>query len=106
MRSRQGCWSTAARAQRSGSAWTGHAATSGSGGTAPATCAGSTPPRSSPGRPRRDRWDVAVSAPVTRAGVGTAGVVTVTVAATDDWLDPDLLRFPAGEVHAWLRGRN
>lgn len=32
--------------------------------------------------------------------------MTVNVAATDDWLDEDLLRFPAGEVHAWLRGRN
>jgi hypothetical protein len=30
----------------------------------------------------------------------------VRVAATDDWLDPDLHRLPAGEVHAWLRGRN
>jgi hypothetical protein len=29
-----------------------------------------------------------------------------SVAATDDWLDPDLVRQPAGEVHAWLRGRN
>jgi hypothetical protein len=30
----------------------------------------------------------------------------ISVAATDDWLDPDLVRMPAGEVHAWLRGRN
>ncbi|MCW2713096.1 MAG: uncharacterized protein JWN88_143 [Frankiales bacterium] len=28
------------------------------------------------------------------------------VAATDDWLDPDLVRFPAGEVHGWIPGRN
>jgi hypothetical protein len=28
------------------------------------------------------------------------------VAATDDWLDPDHVRQPAGEVHGWLRGQN
>lgn len=28
------------------------------------------------------------------------------VAATDDWLDPDLVRHPAGEVHGWHRGQN
>ena len=28
------------------------------------------------------------------------------VAATDDWLDEDHVRHPAGEVHGWLRGRN
>lgn len=30
----------------------------------------------------------------------------VGVAATDDWLDADLVRYPAGEVHGWLSGRN
>ena len=30
----------------------------------------------------------------------------MNVAATDDWLDDDLVRHPAGEVHGWLRGRN
>lgn len=30
----------------------------------------------------------------------------VNVAATDDWLDPDTTRLPAGEVHGWLRGQN
>jgi hypothetical protein len=30
----------------------------------------------------------------------------VHVAATDDWLDADHVRFPAGEVHGWLRGQN
>jgi hypothetical protein len=28
------------------------------------------------------------------------------VAATDTWTDPDGLRMPAGEVHAWLSGTN
>jgi hypothetical protein len=32
--------------------------------------------------------------------------VAVNVAATDDWLDPDRVRFPAGEVHGWYRGQN
>jgi hypothetical protein len=30
----------------------------------------------------------------------------VNVAATDDWLDEDFVRHPAGEVHGWTRGRN
>ncbi len=30
----------------------------------------------------------------------------MNVAATDDWLDPDLVRLPAGEVHGWMPGRN
>jgi hypothetical protein len=30
----------------------------------------------------------------------------VNVAATDDWLDEDFVRYPAGEVHGWLRGQN
>lgn len=28
------------------------------------------------------------------------------VASTDDWLDRDLVRFPAGEVHGWTPGQN
>ena len=32
--------------------------------------------------------------------------MAVHVAATDDWLDEDYVRHPAGEVHGWLRGRN
>jgi len=28
------------------------------------------------------------------------------VAATDSWTDPDGIRSPAGEVHAWLAGTN
>ncbi|NYG54099.1 hypothetical protein [Nocardioides perillae] len=28
------------------------------------------------------------------------------MAATDSWVDPDGVRAPAGEVHAWLRGTN
>jgi hypothetical protein len=32
---------------------------------------------------------------------------TSAVAATDRWTDPDDgIRYPAGEVHAWERGRN
>jgi hypothetical protein len=34
------------------------------------------------------------------AGSGAA------VAATGSWTDPDGVRLPAGEVHAWLPGRN
>lgn len=30
----------------------------------------------------------------------------VQIAATDDLLDEDLVRLPAGEVHAWYRGQN
>ena len=30
----------------------------------------------------------------------------IHVAATDDWLDPDHTRLPAGEVHGWARGHN
>ena len=30
----------------------------------------------------------------------------MNVASTDDWLDPDLVRHPAGEVHGWVRGQN
>ena len=30
----------------------------------------------------------------------------MNVAATDDWLDEDLIRHPAGEVHGWRPGRN
>ena len=34
-------------------------------------------------------------------------VRTAAVAATDQWRDPDDgIRSPAGEVHAWERGRN
>lgn len=29
-----------------------------------------------------------------------------SVAATGTWTDPDGARLPAGEVHAWLPGRN
>jgi hypothetical protein len=29
----------------------------------------------------------------------------MNVAATDDWLDEDLVRHPAGEVHGWRPGR-
>jgi hypothetical protein len=32
--------------------------------------------------------------------------VTTQVAATDDALDEDLVRLPAGEVHGWWRGQN
>ena len=30
----------------------------------------------------------------------------VTVAASGEWIDPDGVRMPAGEVHAWQRGTN
>ena len=30
----------------------------------------------------------------------------MNVASTDDWLDPDAVRHPAGEVHGWYRGQN
>src|SRR3954462_11249595 len=34
-------------------------------------------------------------------------VRNAAVAATDQWRDPDDgIRYPAGEVHAWERGRN
>jgi hypothetical protein len=34
-------------------------------------------------------------------------VHNAAVAATDRWIDPDDgIRYPAGEVHAWERGRN
>jgi hypothetical protein len=29
-----------------------------------------------------------------------------SVAASDQWLDPDGVRMPAGEVHGWLPGTN
>ena len=32
--------------------------------------------------------------------------MTSSVAATDDRLDEDLVRLPAGEVHGWYRGQN
>jgi hypothetical protein len=32
--------------------------------------------------------------------------VTAQVASTDDALDEDLVRLPAGEVHGWFRGQN
>jgi hypothetical protein len=32
--------------------------------------------------------------------------MTAQVAATDDRLDEDLVRAPAGEVHGWYRGQN
>ena len=32
--------------------------------------------------------------------------MTAHVAATDDALDEDLVRLPAGEVHGWYRGQN
>ncbi|GAB3677208.1 hypothetical protein [Angustibacter aerolatus] len=31
---------------------------------------------------------------------------TTAVAAGDRWTDPDGVRMPAGEVHAWLPGQN
>jgi hypothetical protein len=31
---------------------------------------------------------------------------SAAVAATDHWTDPDGVRSPAGEVHAWLPGTN
>lgn len=35
------------------------------------------------------------------------GVHDAAVAATDHWVDPDDgIRYPAGEVHAWERGRS
>jgi hypothetical protein len=35
------------------------------------------------------------------------GARNAAVAATDRWVDPDDgIRYPAGEVHAWERGRN
>ncbi|CCG04813.1 hypothetical protein [Blastococcus saxobsidens] len=35
------------------------------------------------------------------------GAGSAAVAATDQWVDPDDgIRYPAGEVHAWERGRN
>src|SRR3954463_12236894 len=35
------------------------------------------------------------------------GVRNAAVAAADQWIDPDDgIRYPAGEVHAWERGRN
>jgi hypothetical protein len=30
----------------------------------------------------------------------------VAVAATDQWIDPDGIRLPAGEVHGWTPGHN
>jgi hypothetical protein len=45
-----------------------------------------------------------------RAQMGTAGrmgVRNAAVAAGSQWVDPDDgIRYPAGEVHAWERGRN
>ena len=38
--------------------------------------------------------------------MGNRPGVTSSVAATDDALDEDLVRLPAGEVHAWYRGQN
>ena len=35
-----------------------------------------------------------------------AGSPAASVAATDDALDEDLVRLPAGEVHGWYRGQN
>jgi hypothetical protein len=32
--------------------------------------------------------------------------MAAAVAATDSWTDPDGIRRPAGEVHAWHPGRN
>jgi hypothetical protein len=42
------------------------------------------------------------------AGMGALmGVRNAAVAAADQWIDPDDgIRYPAGEVHAWERGRN
>jgi hypothetical protein len=35
------------------------------------------------------------------------GMRNAAVAAADQWTDPeDGIRYPAGEVHAWERGRN
>src|SRR3954463_13711757 len=35
------------------------------------------------------------------------GVRNAAVAAADQWVDPDDgIRYPAGEMHAWERGRN
>ena len=33
-------------------------------------------------------------------------VAQAAVAASSRWTDPDGVRMPAGEVHAWERGRN
>lgn len=33
-------------------------------------------------------------------------IASAAVAATDGWRDPDGFRAPAGEVHAWIPGRN
>lgn len=35
-----------------------------------------------------------------------ARVSSAAVAASSRWVDPDGVRMPAGEVHAWERGRN
>jgi hypothetical protein len=40
------------------------------------------------------------------APTGTPLPMTSSVAATDDELDEDLVRLPAGEVHGWYRGQN
>jgi hypothetical protein len=37
---------------------------------------------------------------------GYCGPMRASVAATGQWRDPDGFRLPAGEVHAWLPGRN
>ena len=41
-------------------------------------------------------------------GIGRlVGAPCAEVAAADQWIDPDDgIRYPAGEVHAWQRGRN
>jgi len=43
---------------------------------------------------------------VSGRGGGSDRTVTTHVAATDDALDEDRVRLPAGEVHGWERGQN
>lgn len=44
------------------------------------------------------------------AEIGHAGpmarVITASVAASSEWIDPDGIRQPGGEVHAWQQGTN
>lgn len=55
-----------------------------------------------------DGWDGDRRGPP--AGDGTGDVVKrvtrAAVAASSRWTDPDGVRMPAGEVHAWERGTN
>jgi hypothetical protein len=38
--------------------------------------------------------------------MGKSAKGVAAVAATSQWIDPDGVRMPAGEVHAWLPGTN